>query len=193
MGINAFTRGMRSVNPDGKIKVVWVNAWFDPGKEADAAKTLIDQGADIITQHTDSTAPCRRPSSAAVHGFGQASDMIKLRAQGAAHLARSTIGTLLHRAREGGDGRQLEDRRRLGRASQPGMLQMAPYPQHAGRRGGRRKAAEDGIKSGKIIIFKGPIKDQDGALKVKDGEALTDGEIAGMNWLAEGVEGKLPS
>jgi basic membrane protein A len=55
MGINAFMLGAQSVNPDFKVKVVWVNTWFDPGKEADAAKALIDQGVDIITQHTDST------------------------------------------------------------------------------------------------------------------------------------------
>ena len=63
MGINAFMLGAQSVNPDFKMKIVWVNTWFDPGKEADAAKALIDQGVDIITQHTDSTgadAGCRR-------------------------------------------------------------------------------------------------------------------------------------
>ena len=57
MGINSFMLGAQSVNPDFKVKVVWVNTWFDPGKEADAAKALFDQGADIIVQHTDSTAP----------------------------------------------------------------------------------------------------------------------------------------
>ena len=56
MGINAFMLGAQSVNPDFKVKIVWVNTWFDPGKEADAAKALFDQGADIIVQHTDSTA-----------------------------------------------------------------------------------------------------------------------------------------
>jgi basic membrane protein A len=65
MGINAFVLGAQSVNPDFKVKVVWANTWFDPGKEADAAKALIDQGVDIITQHTDSTGRCRsRPSAA---------------------------------------------------------------------------------------------------------------------------------
>ena len=56
-GINSFTLGLHSVNPDANVKVVWVSTWFDPGKEGDAAKTLIDQGADILTQHTDSPAP----------------------------------------------------------------------------------------------------------------------------------------
>jgi basic membrane protein A len=77
MGINAFTLGAQSVNPDFKLKVVWANTWFDPGKEADAAKALIDQGVDIITQHTDSTAPMQVASERGIKAFGQASDMIK--------------------------------------------------------------------------------------------------------------------
>ena len=76
-GIDAFTLGLRSVNPEAKVKVVWVNSWYDPGKEADAAKALIDQGADIIAQHTDSPAPLQVAENRGVHGFGQASDMIR--------------------------------------------------------------------------------------------------------------------
>ncbi|OJU48287.1 MAG: BMP family ABC transporter substrate-binding protein, partial [Mesorhizobium sp. 61-13] len=76
MGINAFMLGAQSVNPDFKVKIVWVNSWFDPGKEADAAKALFDQGADIIVQHTDSTAPLQVAQERGLHGFGQASDMI---------------------------------------------------------------------------------------------------------------------
>ena len=69
---------MRSVRPDGKIKIVWINGWYDPGKESDATKALIDQGADIIAQHTDSGAPLQVAQDRGVHGFGQASDMIGL-------------------------------------------------------------------------------------------------------------------
>ena len=64
MGINSFMLGAQSVNPDFKVKIVWVNSWFDPGKEADAAKALFDQGADIIVQHTDCPAPLQVPRSA---------------------------------------------------------------------------------------------------------------------------------
>lgn len=76
-GINAFYLGATSVNPDFDIDVVWVNTWYDPGKESDAAKVLISQGADIITQHTDSPAPLQTAYAAGVKGFGQASDMIQ--------------------------------------------------------------------------------------------------------------------
>src|SRR5689334_14377894 len=76
MGIDAFMLGAQSVNPDFKVKIVWVNSWFDPAKEADAAKALFDQGADIITQHTDSPAPLQVAQERGLHGFGQAHDMI---------------------------------------------------------------------------------------------------------------------
>lgn len=76
-GINAFYLGATSVNPDFDIDIVWVNTWYDPGKEADAAKVLISEGADIITQHTDSPAPLQTAEKMGVVGFGQASDQIK--------------------------------------------------------------------------------------------------------------------
>ena len=76
-GINAFYLGATSVNPDFDIDVVWVNTWYDPAKEGDAAEVLIQQGADIITQHTDSTAALQVAEKAGIKAFGQASDMIK--------------------------------------------------------------------------------------------------------------------
>ena len=75
-GINSFYLGATSVNPDFDIDVIWVNTWYDPSKEADAATVLINQGADIITQHTDSTAPLSVAEELGIKGFGQASDMI---------------------------------------------------------------------------------------------------------------------
>ncbi|MEM7198444.1 MAG: BMP family ABC transporter substrate-binding protein, partial [Pseudomonadota bacterium] len=74
-GINAAILGARKVNPDATIKVIWVSSWFDPGKEADAAKALIDQGADVIMQHTDSPAPVQTAEKRGVWAVGQASDM----------------------------------------------------------------------------------------------------------------------
>ena len=68
---------MQTTNPNAKIKIVWVNTWFDPGKEADAAKALLAQGADILTQHTDSAAPLQEAEKAGKFGFGQSSDMMK--------------------------------------------------------------------------------------------------------------------
>lgn len=76
-GINAFYAGAITVNPDFDIDVVWVNTWYDPGKEAAAAKVLISEGADVITQHTDSPSPLQAAAKEGIVGFGQASDMIR--------------------------------------------------------------------------------------------------------------------
>ncbi|MEO6354840.1 MAG: BMP family ABC transporter substrate-binding protein, partial [Burkholderiaceae bacterium] len=76
-GINAFTRGFRSVNPKAEVKVVWVNSWFDPGKERDAALTLISQGADVVTHHTDSTAVVQAAEEKGKYAVAYHSDMQK--------------------------------------------------------------------------------------------------------------------
>ena len=76
-GINAFVLGAQTINPDFKLKVIWVNTWFDAGKEADAAKALIDQGVDILTQHTDSTGPMQVAEERGIKAFGQAFDQIQ--------------------------------------------------------------------------------------------------------------------
>ncbi len=75
MGINAFTRGMRSVNPKAEVKIIWVNAWFDPGREREAADTLVSQGADVLTHHTDSTAVVQAAEARKVYAIGYHSDM----------------------------------------------------------------------------------------------------------------------
>src|ERR1700720_3009338 len=75
--INATMLGAQSINPNMKVKIVWVNSWFDPGKEADAAKALVDQGADILTQHTDSPAATQIAEQRGVHSFGESTEMIK--------------------------------------------------------------------------------------------------------------------
>jgi basic membrane protein A len=192
MGMNAVMQGMRSVRPDGKIKIVWINGWYDPGKESDAAKALIDQGADIIAQHTDSGAPLQVAQERGVFGFGQASDMINLAPK--AQLTSSIDNWApyyVERVKAAIDGTWKSGDVWGGLKSE--MLKMAAYANMPDDVKAAAQAAEDGIKNGQIVIFKGPIKDQDGNLKVEDGQALGDGDIAGMNWLAEGVEGKLPS
>jgi basic membrane protein A and related proteins len=191
MGMNAFIQGMHSVNPQGKIKLVWINGWYDPGKESDAAKALIDQGADIIAQHTDSAAPLQVAEQRGVHGFGQASDMIKFAPK--AQLTSSVdhwdeyYTQRIQAAMDGSWATQ-----DIWGGLKIGMLHMAPWTNMSDDAAQAAQAAEDGIKSGSIVIFKGPINDQSGKNKVADGAQLTDDDILGMNWLAEGIEGTLP-
>ena len=125
-------------------------------------------------------------------GFGQASDMMSLAPK--AQLTSSIDNWApyyVERAKAAIDGTWKSGDVWGGLMSE--MLTMAAYANMPDDVKAAAQAAEDGVKNGQIIIFKGPIKDQDGNLKVQDGQALGDGDIAGMDWLAEGVEGKLPS
>lgn len=191
MGMNAFILGMRSVNPQGRIKQVFINSWYDPGKEADAAKALLDQGADIIAQHTDSPAPLQVAQERGLKGFGQASDMIKFAPD--AQLTSAVDfwdGYYTERIKAAMDGSWTSHDVWGGLKS--GMLHMAPYANMPDDVKQLAMTTEADIRDGKFVIFKGPINGQDGSVKVTDGQVLDDGAIAGMDWLAEGVEGDLP-
>ena len=113
MGINSFMLGAQSIKPDFKAKIVWINSWFDPGKEADAAKALFDQGADIIVQHTDfdrCPASRRRARTAGLRPvFGHD----QVRPEGAVDLDRRRLGAVLYRPGEGRARRHLEARQCL--------------------------------------------------------------------------------
>jgi len=124
--INATMLGAQSVNPNMKVKIIWVNSWFDPGKEADAAKALIDQGADILTQHTDRGA-ARHPLVRRIVRHDQ------VRAESPAHCGHRLLGRLLHQARPSRARRQVEVRRHLGRPGFGNGRDVALY-QHARRR-----------------------------------------------------------
>jgi len=189
-GINAFLLGAQSVNPDFKLKVVWVNTWFDPGKEADAAKALIDQGADIITQHTDSTAPLQVAQERGVHGFGQASDMINF-AKDAQYTAiiDDWAPYYVHRVQDVLDGTWKSGSSWEGLAE--GHVVMAPYTNLPDDVVEMATATEEKITGG-WEPFTGPITKQDGTVAAEDGVTLDDGAILGMNWYVQGVDDKLP-
>ncbi|MES9901566.1 MAG: BMP family ABC transporter substrate-binding protein, partial [Sedimenticola sp.] len=174
-GINAFTLAMRNVNPKAEVKVVWVNSWYDPGKEGDAAKALIDQGADIIAQHTDSPAPLQVAEQRGVHGFGQASDVSAFapKAQLTA-IVDNWNPYYVARAKAVMDGSwKSQD---IWGGIKSGMVEIAPYGDAVPA---DVRAAADKIKQaivdGSLNPFQGPIKDQSGKVVVKAGESLGDG------------------
>jgi simple sugar transport system substrate-binding protein len=190
-GINAFMLGAQSVNPDFKLKVVWVNSWFDPGKEADAAKVMIGQGADIITQHTDSTAPLQIAGQKGVYAFGQATDMYKFapKTQLTAivddwrkyYISRTQAvldGTWKSKDTWGGM-----------KAGMVGIAKFTNMPEDVAK---MAQETIDKIKSGAFHPFQGPITRQDGTLAVKAGEIVAIGDLLGMNWYVKGVDDKLP-
>ncbi|MGE4661043.1 MAG: BMP family ABC transporter substrate-binding protein [Arenicellales bacterium] len=190
-GINAFLLGAHSVNPDIKVKVVWVYTWFDPPKEADAAKVLMDQGADIITQHTDSTAALQAAAERGVHAFGQASDMI--------HFAPKTQLTAIidewgpyyvARAQAVLDGTWTSSDTWDGMSE--GMVVMAPYTNMPADVAALAAKTAESIRTGAFHPFTGPIRNQAGEVVVAEGQVADDGMLAGMNFYIEGVDDKLP-
>ena len=191
-GINAFMLGAQSVNPDFKLKVVWVNSWFDPGKEADAAKVLIGQGADIISQHTDSTAPLQIAGESGVYAFGQASDMIAFAPKtqltsivddwSSYYIAR-TQAVLDGTWKSGDTWGGIKDH----------MVGMAPFTNMPADVKAEAEATTAKIVSGELHPFQGPITKQDGSVAAKEGETVAVGEMLGMNWYVKGIDDQLPN
>jgi basic membrane protein A len=190
-GINAFMLGAWSVRPDMKVKIVWVNSWFDPGKEADAAKALIDQGADIITQHTDSPAAMQIAEQRGVHAFSQDSDMIKFgpRAQ-LSGIVDNWSGYYIERTKAVIDGTWKSGDVWGGLGTK--IVVMAPFTNMPEDVKTMAEATTQAIASGKLHPFRGPIYKPDGTLAAKDGAALPDPDILGMNWYVKGIDEKAP-
>lgn len=189
-GINAFLLGAQSVNPDFKVKIVWANSWFDPAKEADAAKALIDQGADIISQHTDSTAPLQVAEERGVLGFGQASDMINFAPKSQlTAIIDDWAPYYIERVQAVLDGTWKSEQTWHG--LKEGHVVMAPYTNLPDDVVAMAKETEEKIKGG-WEPFTGPITKQDGSEAAADGVRLDDGAILGMNWYVKGIDDKLP-
>jgi basic membrane protein A and related proteins len=190
-GINSFLLGAQSVNPDFKLKVVWVNTWFDAGKEADAAKALIDQGVDVITQHTDSTGPMQVEEERGIHGFGQASDMI---AAGPKAQLTSIVDTwgpyYIKRTQALLDGKW--ETASSWDGIKEGLVVMAPYTNMPDDVKALAMDTEAKLKSGELAPFTGPITKQDGTEWLKAGEKADDGTLLGLNFYVKGVDDKLP-
>lgn len=186
-GINAFMLGAQSVNPDFKVKVVWANTWFDPAKEADAAKVLLSQGADITVQHTDSAAPLQTAEAAGAHGFGQASDQIKFapKAQLTA-IVDNWAPYYVRRVNDVINGTWKSQQSWDGMAE--GTVSMAPYTNMPDDVAKMAAATAADIASGKLKPFGGKITKQDGTAV----DAVDDGMILGMNWYVKGIDDKLP-
>lgn len=192
-GINAFMLGAQSVRPDMKIKVVWVSSWYDPGKEADAAKALISQGADIISQHTDSAAAMQVAQERGVLAFGQASDMIKFgpKAQ-LTSIIDDWAPYYVDRVGLALDGKWTTGA--VWDGLDKGKVKMAPYTNMPDDVKRAAEATEAAIKSKALHPFKCPIVRQDGTtVECKGNGHLSDEQIASMNFYIRGIDEKIPN
>ena len=188
MGINAFMLGAQTENPDFQVKVVWVNSWFDPAKEADAAKALFDQGADIIVQHTDSPAPLQIAEERGLHGFGQARDMIDF-APNAQLTAVSDDWApyYIERTQAALDGTWQSQSSWWG--IKEGMVTMADYTNMPDDLKALAEETEAKIKAGELHPFTGPIFKQDGTQLAAEGEVVPDSVLLTMDYYVKGLEG----
>ncbi len=191
-GIDAFTLGMRSVNPKAETKVIWINSWFDPGREREAANTLIAQGADVVTHHTDSPAVVQAAEEKKVYAVGYHSDMSK-------HGPNATLTSAVHLW---GDIYTKTTQDVLAKKWKPtsvwggfkdGMVDIAPLnksvPKDVADLVAEKKAA---LKAGTLHPFQGPVKDQSGKERVPAGQAMADDKLAVLDFYVEGVQGSLP-
>ena len=198
-GINAFALGMRSVNPKAEVSVIWVNSWYDPVKEADAAKVHIAEGADILAQHTDSPAMLQTAEKAGVHGFGQSSDMKAFAPKAQLFSAVNNwapyyigqIEAMMDGSWSTGEGPDhLAGNTWLGMADD--YLVLTPFENMPADVAAAAEAAAAKV-SGGYNIFSGPYKDNAGNVILKDGESYHDGNLWNdMNYYVEGVIGKIP-
>ena len=200
-GINAFMLEAKQHNPDVEVEIVWVFTWFDPAKEAAAAQALIDNGADVIVQHTDSPAAMQIAENAGIKAFGQASDMSRFGPT--AHLV-STVDDwdsyYVDRAKQVAAGTWNQQDSwwgftKDGMGGEIGMVHLGNYGNMPDDVMAEAKAIEAALAAGDRHSFECPIYMQDGALAedcVAGEDHLTDGTLLGMNWYIQGIDATIP-
>jgi basic membrane protein A and related proteins len=192
-GLNAFTLGMRSVNPKAQVKVVWLNAWFDPPRERDAAMTLFNQNVDVVAFHTGSTAVMAAAQERNKMAIGYHSDMRKVApdAQLVA-VVHEWGGYYTERARAALDGTWKSAS--LWGGVKEGMVKVDGFgPKVPATVRDEVLARQKDIASGRLHPFhaNAAVKDNEGREVIAAGKTLSDVQILEMNWLAEGVQGKI--
>ena len=192
-GINSAYLAAKKANPNVEFKVIWIFTWYDPAKEADAAKTLISQGADVILQHVDSSAIMTVAEEAGVFAFGQASDMSAFGPN--AHLTAIINGWApyyVKKVKQGMDG-TWKGAEQTFDGINAGMVIIGPLsdkiPDNVKK---EAMAIRDGIASGTLHFFTVPINKQDGSPWLKAGETAEMATLLGMNFYVEGIQGDIP-
>jgi simple sugar transport system substrate-binding protein len=190
--INSFTLGAQSVNPKIKTKVVWVNKWFDPPKETEAAQSLLNGGADVLFQNTDSSAVLKTAGKAGKYAFGWDSDMSSYSPE--AHLASSIINWAPYYIKATKDA--LEGTWTTGAVwwgVKEGAIDIVSISDKVPAEIKTKvETVKAGLKDGSFAIWKGPILGQDGKEVVKKDETADDKFLGGVNFYVKGVEGKVP-
>jgi basic membrane protein A len=190
-GINAFTLGMRSVNPKATVKVVWLNAWFDPPREREAAMTLFNQDVDVVAFHSGSTAVMaaaqeRGKMAVAYHSdmrkVGPDAQIIAVTHQWGDYYTRRVKAVLDGSWKSGSVWGGVKE----------GMIRVGDFgPKVPKKVQDEVLGLQKAVGSGKLVPFAGPITDNEGREVLPKGQHLSDEQILNMNWLVQGVVGKI--
>lgn len=188
LGVNSFALAAQAKNPDAQVKLVMIDSWFDPAKEAAATETLINLGCDIVTTHTDSPAALQILEQKGLYGFGQGADM----SQFAPHAHLTAIEDIwgpyyTERAQAIVDGTwKSQD---VWKGIKDGEVVIAPYnPDMPKDVQAEADKIIQGYKDGTYNVFTGPIQDQAGNMKAEDGKVIPDSDLAVIDWYVKGVQ-----
>ncbi len=194
-GINAFALGMRQVNPQAQVKVLWLNSWFDPPREREAAQTLVNQGADVLTNHSGSTAVAQTAEenfkTKGVRLIAYQSDMSRF-------APNAQLTAITHQW--GGYYTQVAQAVLIGTwkpkpvwgGMREGFVALAPFAASVPKDvAALIDAQRSALLAGRLKPFSAPLVDTDGKLRLEKG-SLDDAAIASMNWFVQGVAGSLP-
>jgi basic membrane protein A len=191
-GINAFTRGVRSVNPEAEVSVVWTNTWYDPVKEREAAVALLDEGVDIVTQHQDTTEPQKAAQERGALSIGYDSDMRSFVGDTVLTSPIWNWGTYYVDTVQAAINGEWETHQFWG-GLETDVVQLADYSPKVPEDVQNMVADErERIVDTDWDVFCGPVTDQGGNVVVAEGECMSDEDMLNMNFFVEGVVGTIP-
>ena len=191
--INSFTLGAQSVNPKIKTRVVWINSWFDPPKETEAAQSLLNGGADVLFQNTDSSAVLQTAGKAGKFAFGWDSDMTAYSPE--AHLASAIINWAPYYIKATGDVLNGTWKGNTGTwwGVKEGAIDIVSISDKVPAELKQKvETVKAGLKDGSFSIWKGPISDNTGKEVLKADEVADDNFLGGIKFFVKGVEGTVP-
>lgn len=191
-GINAFIQGARSVNPKAELRVIWVNSWYDPGKERQATLTLLSQDADVVTHHTDSTAVVQAAEEKGKYAIAYHSDMSKYGSTAQLTAVTHHWGNFYSKTVKEVQAGNWKPSSVWGGYAK-GMVSLAPLNKAIPADVQERiRKMEAQLTAGSLHPFAGPVVDQSGKTVVAAGANMTDDQLNSMNYFVQGVVSKLP-
>ncbi|MCK9331155.1 MAG: BMP family ABC transporter substrate-binding protein [Candidatus Cloacimonetes bacterium] len=192
-GINAFTLGVQSVNKDAKVNVVWTHTWYDPAKEKEAAKALLDDKCDVIAMHQDTAGPLQAAQEYNAWAIGYNTNQYS-KAPKAFMTAPIWDWVPYYTEQINAIRENRWEPHSYWGGMADGIVTLVPLTENAPEEANEIiNNKKQQIINGTYTIFKGPIKDQNGTIKVPEGVSMTDAELLSINWFVHGVEGKLES